>query len=86
MRKYTTKSLCDRVEYLDAEVDRLAARLLALEARQVPQLTLEPGTTVWSYPDGDAPWNPNYRTPLGPLSFADDKEYEPEERIRGQFK
>jgi hypothetical protein len=32
MRKYTTKSLYDRVEYLDAEVDRLAARLLALES------------------------------------------------------
>ena len=45
-----------------------------------------PSTTDWSHSDGDAPWNPNYRTPLGPLSFADDREYEPEERIRGQFK
>ena len=38
MRKRTTKSLCDRVEYLDAEVDRLAARLLALESRPRDQV------------------------------------------------
>jgi hypothetical protein len=42
--------------------------------------------TDWSHSDGQAPWNQNYRPPLLPCPPEEDREYEPDERIRGQFK
>jgi hypothetical protein len=56
--------------------------------------------TEWSHSDGDAPWSQNYRAPTvpdiakDPLASLMDarsakadkrREYEPDERIRGQF-